>query len=141
MTRSSMLVVCLILTAAGATAQVYQSKDAEGNPVFSDRPSDGARAIEVPPTNSADSVEPREPSPAAPAARQAPAQPAAAQAATGRDEADDDYMYHGGADNEEARQRLKERREDAADRPDRDPPPQVQPLPSRSRSGVGGGRR
>lgn len=142
MIRWSVLIACLLVTAAGATAEVYESRDAAGNPVFSDRPSSGAKAIEVPPTNSADSVEPREPPPAPsapPAARQAPAQPAAAQAATERD--DDDYIYYGGADNDAARQRLEERREDAADRPDRDPPPRAQQLPTHARPGVGGGRR
>ncbi len=49
---------CLLgLALAGtASAQVYESKDAQGNPVFSDKPSAGAEEVKVPPTNSADPV-------------------------------------------------------------------------------------
>ena len=42
---------------AGATAQVYKSEDAEGNPVFSDVPAAGADAVELRDVNVADPVD------------------------------------------------------------------------------------
>lgn len=38
--------------------QIYQSKDADGNPVFTDQPSPGAKPIEIQETNSAGSITP-----------------------------------------------------------------------------------
>jgi hypothetical protein len=50
-----------------AGAQVYQSTDEQGNPVFSDSPTPGSEAVEVPEPNLGDAVEvpppPRPPEP------------------------------------------------------------------------------
>jgi len=149
---SSLLVsVTFGLAMAGtAHAQVYESKDAQGNTVFSDQPTAGAEVIKVPPTNSAEAVEVA-PRPAQPArAADTGAQPAARPAPAGGAQRvqDDDYIYYGGGavNNEEAEQRreeFKERREEGADKPGRESPPQVEPhrnTPA-ARPAVGGGGR
>ena len=51
----------IVLVSLGASAhfgnaQVYESKDADGQPVFSDTPTEGATPVEVKPTNQAESV-------------------------------------------------------------------------------------
>lgn len=48
-----------------ASAQVYESVDEQGTPVFSDRPSTGGQAIDIPRPNVSDAVE--VPPPSAPA--------------------------------------------------------------------------
>ena len=55
----SRVLVAISLAAAGGpgVAQVYETEDAEGHPVFSDKPSPGAQPVEVPPTNAAESVD------------------------------------------------------------------------------------
>lgn len=68
-----LLCVAPILCGA-AGAQVYQSKDANGNIVFSDKPSNGAEVITVAPTNTADPVQ-HIPALAAPDKKVPPAQP------------------------------------------------------------------
>ena len=45
-------------TLGQAQTKVYESTDAEGNPVFSDTPSEGANSMEIPATNIATPVEP-----------------------------------------------------------------------------------
>lgn len=63
-----LLPLAMILAASSVSAQtrVYESEDAEGNPVFSDEPDAGARTIEIPPANSADAPPPGStPAPAA----------------------------------------------------------------------------
>jgi hypothetical protein len=53
------LALSLAVTALSqAQTRVYESTDAEGNTVFSDTPSAGAKSMEVPPTNVATPVEP-----------------------------------------------------------------------------------
>jgi Domain of unknown function (DUF4124) len=140
---------CLLGLALGGTAsaQVYESKDAQGNPVFSDKPSAGAEVVKVPPTNSADPVAdaPERPEPAA-----AP-RPGTGAAAPGRrvndtEDDDDPYFYYGGADvDEEAarerREEARERREEGAVRPDGERPPGATTLPAAPRRAAGGGRR
>jgi len=63
-----------ILVVPGVSAQVYKSKDADGNPVFSDTPSEGAEKVEIRQANSANQPVPHaypeaedEPAPRAPA--------------------------------------------------------------------------
>ena len=50
---------CMLMVAWSAISQaeIYQSKDAEGNPVFTDTPSDGAQKVDLPQENIADAVE------------------------------------------------------------------------------------
>jgi hypothetical protein len=53
------IVLCLTLVAGSArvAAEIYETRDAEGNPVFSDTPSPDAEVVDVPETNTADTVE------------------------------------------------------------------------------------
>ena len=50
---------CTLVVAFSATAQaeIYESKDAEGNPVFTDTPTAGAEKVDLPQENIAESVE------------------------------------------------------------------------------------
>ncbi|MDH4041439.1 MAG: hypothetical protein OEV88_12350 [Gammaproteobacteria bacterium] len=131
----------------GANAQVYESKDAQGNTVFSDKPSPGAEVVKVAPTNSADPVAE---SPERPQSAKTPDQPKrnTGIAAAPDQQADDDYepAYYGGApvSNEEARQQweeAKQRREEAGDKPGVNPPPRVETRPATPRPAMSGGRR
>lgn len=58
--------VCLILLGlnGGAVAQVYKSYDANGNVIFSDKPTQGSREIEVTKPNVGDSFDVPPPAPA-----------------------------------------------------------------------------
>ena len=47
----------LACASIAADAQVYESRDAQGNPVFSDTPSPGAEVVELPESNLADPVD------------------------------------------------------------------------------------
>ncbi len=95
---SKLFLFCILAAALSgpASAEVYESKDAQGNTVFSDMPSQGAAEVKVPPTNSADpvAITPRPPpSPETPAKpRKSPANPAGSE----DEERDDDYLYYGG---------------------------------------------
>lgn len=62
--NSVLLVLVWIVSAAPAVAAIYQSTDAQGNAVFSDEPSGGATALELPPlpTYSAPKYRPARPS-------------------------------------------------------------------------------
>ncbi len=69
----------LLCTPAVALAQVYKSYDAEGNVVFSDKPSDGSSQVEVRQPNLSESIEvpppsatPSEPEPAPEPVTEAP---------------------------------------------------------------------
>ncbi|MGV8919388.1 MAG: DUF4124 domain-containing protein [Pseudomonas sp.] len=46
------LLLCLLLIALPATAEVYSYVDAQGNRVFTDRPHSGAKWVDIPPSNS-----------------------------------------------------------------------------------------
>jgi hypothetical protein len=130
-----------------ANAQIYESKDAQGNTVFSDRPSSGAEVIEVPPTNSADPVvETPRPPPSPDAADAAATRPERdRRPASGQDlQTDDDYIYYGDDERDdvvEDRIRREQRRDrDDIDRPDSDRP-QVDHRRDASRPAVRRGRR
>jgi Domain of unknown function (DUF4124) len=88
------IAVALISSPAGA--EVYESKDAQGNTVFSDMPSQGAAEVKVPPTNSADpvAITPRPPPPPETPAK--PRKSSASPAGSEHEERDDDYLYYGG---------------------------------------------
>ncbi len=47
-----------LLIAPLAQAEIYESKDAEGNVVFSDTPTSGAEVVDLTDTNTADAVQP-----------------------------------------------------------------------------------
>ena len=53
----------LLATSNTAFAQVYQSTDADGNPVFSDTPTPNGQEIQIPETNVGDAVEVPKPEP------------------------------------------------------------------------------
>ena len=144
---SKVLLPCIIGVAlsGAASAEIYQSKDAQGNTVYSDMPSQGAEAVKVPPTNSADpvAITPRPPSP--------PETPAKPKKSSGRpasaedEETDDDYLYYGDNYNrdeiDDRTEREKRRDEDDVAKPKRDRPV-VTPHGNVSRpAGGGGGRR
>ncbi len=133
----------------GASAQVYQSKDAEGNTVFSDKPSAGAEVVKVPPTNSADPVAdaPERPQPTpAPAKPRAKAGTSPGKGASGVDDDDEYPYYYGGTqvDSKEAQERreeARERREEGATKPAGERSPRAETLPAAPRRAAGGGRR
>lgn len=142
---SKILLPCMIGVALSATAsaEIYESKDAQGNTVFSDMPSQGAAEVKVPPTNSADpvAVTPRTPpSPETPAkSRKSPANPAGSQ----DEERGDDYLYYGGdydRDEIDDETRLEKRRDDGEARPITERP-RVEPHRNTSRPAAGGGGR
>jgi hypothetical protein len=149
----NVLAACIIgmaLTAA-ASAEIYQSKDAQGNTVYSDKPSQGAQPVNLPKTNAADPVV-EMPRPAATTEPPAPGKVAAKPAKpvqrakdVNNDNLHDDYYYDGynyNGNNDDSDHPRKDRRRDNDAKPDRDRPVKVQPLPSRpSRPAVGGGGR
>jgi hypothetical protein len=141
--------VAPILCGAGS-GKVYQSKDADGNIVFSDMPSDGAEVITVAPTNSADPVQ-HIPALAAPDKNAPPAQPATKLTTSEpqvehEDKDEDEQGYWIGNDGDDLHDlndtdnRLRDP-ESSRDTPIADRP-RVQPLPSGTRPAPGGaGRR
>ncbi len=129
---------------SAASAEVYESKDADGNTVFSDRPSQGAEEIKVPPTNSADPVAITPSPPASPETPAKPQKRSARPAGAGNEETDDDYLYYGDDydrdDIDDATRRERRRVDDVA-KPKSDRPV-VTPQRNVSRpAGGGGGRR
>lgn len=74
------LIKIIVLVSLGASghfgnAQVYESKDADGQPVFSDTPSQGAVPVDIKPTNKADGVEVKPPPAASPKAKKTESAP------------------------------------------------------------------
>ncbi|HEY6130939.1 MAG TPA: DUF4124 domain-containing protein, partial [Halioglobus sp.] len=150
MQMSKLLLPCIIGVALGGTAsaEIYQTKDAQGNTVYSDTPSQGAEAIKLPKTNSADPVveisrpEPTEAAPEKPRPAKTAKTAKTAESDHPYDENDDDYLIYGGSDDydaddqaarEERREELNERRNDR---------PHVEHHRNTSRpAGRGAGRR
>lgn len=64
-TRKLLIVVCLLVSPFVVAQAVYHSKDAKGNPVFSDQPKPGAKEVEVKPTNTTPALAPTYVSPQA----------------------------------------------------------------------------
>jgi hypothetical protein len=58
LTRKFLIVLCLSVSTLTGAQTVYHSKDAQGNPVFSDQPKPGAKAVEVKPTNTTPALTP-----------------------------------------------------------------------------------
>lgn len=127
------LLVTPLLTAAQST--IYQSTDAQGNPVFSGVPTADSEEVKLQPTNTADAVEVPPPAPETP-------EPQPLQE-TVQQETETTVIVSGSNDDwdgiydDTARERLRDRAEAGGDSP------QVNPLPSRG--GVirarNGGRR
>jgi hypothetical protein len=135
-----LFLVAPTLSAAGS-GQVYQSKDAQGNTVFSDMPSEGAQTIKVAPTNTADPVEDI-PALATPEETEPKAQPSAkTKNSPAREEVEDETDYWVGdepglddVDN------IRRRRDPGKNEPGVDRPRAVQ-LPAATRPAGVGGRR
>lgn len=58
MSRFFSVVLITMLLESGAIAQIYQTVDDQGNPVFSDTPSAGSDEVELPAANTADAPPP-----------------------------------------------------------------------------------
>ena len=114
--KNTTWLLALVGFAAIATVsaqQVYETEDAEGNPVFSDKPSQGAEPVDLPPTNVGDSVDvppPQTRAPSSSASGAAAAAPASGDAGYQRllNREDEDDRYRGGRldDDPEARHRV-----------------------------------
>lgn len=63
---TTMAVTLISLVSGIAQAEIYESKDAQGNPVFTDAPTAGAEKVELPTQNIADSVDVPPEAPATP---------------------------------------------------------------------------
>jgi hypothetical protein len=72
----SLVLVSVATAGSQGLAQVYESKDAEGHPVFSDQPAPDARPVDIAPANTADAVAAESPQPG----QAAPPKPATAPA-------------------------------------------------------------
>ena len=125
-----MLLACSM--AMAAQAQIYETRDAEGNPVFTDMPTQQAEEVELQPSNIADSVEPRPPEPAAPPAEDKASPPASEPSVR---------VVGGNDDLEDLREEVRQDRMREAVREHKDGGPvTVQPVP-RVRPHRGSGRR
>lgn len=50
--------IVTVLISAFAQAEIYEEKDADGNPIFTDSPASGAVEVDLPQSNVADAVKP-----------------------------------------------------------------------------------
>ena len=135
------LVVAPILCGAGSP-KVYQSRDADGNVVFSDMPSDGAEVITVTPTNTADPVQ-HIPALAAPDKQAPPALPVTKLTTSpadvgGTGEGEPEYWIGSDEDDLEGRDNGLSDRGPGPETPIADRP-RVQPLPGGVRPAAPGG--
>ncbi len=97
---ANILLSCILGVAlsSAASAEIYQSQDAQGNTVFSDMPSQGAEKVKVPPTNAAEpvAITPRpEPSPDAAETRAKPRKSSAKPAGAEDEKRDNEYLDYG----------------------------------------------
>jgi hypothetical protein len=88
-----------LLVQASASAQVYETEDAEGVPEFSDSPAPGAEVVDIPATNVMDApaAEPADEAPAPSRPEQAMSEPDSFGAGQG------EAVYYGGPDDEDVR--------------------------------------
>jgi len=56
--KTSLACIIAVLLSSAVQAEIYEEKDAQGNPVFTDTPAPGATEIGLPQTNTADAVTP-----------------------------------------------------------------------------------
>lgn len=93
-----------LLVQVSASAQVYESEDAEGVPEFSDAPTPGAEVVDIPSTNLMDAPPAEEAAPAAPGPQQAESFQGNDDAGAGQGEGDGEGVdYYGGDDDENVR--------------------------------------
>lgn len=112
-----MMAMALSVLSTGLAAQVYQTADEDGNPVFSDTPSAGASEVEIQTPNTAKSVEVRPQQPSE-AKQVEPAHSSASNAPEEQAERLDPYLIHSDEDN-------RRRHDQPEHRPDR---PTTQPI-------------
>lgn len=95
--RFSSVILFTLLLESGVMAQVYETVDDQGNPVFSDTPSTGAKEMELPTENIADapppSKRPAEVVPKSPP--KSPPEQGAPQRKTGKDQVDEEITRDG----------------------------------------------
>ncbi len=89
----------LVLLASTSTAQVYQTSDDKGNPVFSDKPSADATEVDLQQTNTTKSIDVPPPPPKQEQAAPAHAKPAQQQQNTEQTEQLDRYIVNNRDDN------------------------------------------
>lgn len=140
----SKMLLCGIAAAmlcTAASAQIYESKDAQGNTVFSDKPSQGAEEVKLSPTNTA-VPPPDRPTPALEVTPDPPRQRAVRHSDDDtsaddeeREDGEDDNYYYGdyGRGNDDVEERRRHRQERREQRPHVEP--------HRSGSPPGGGLR
>ena len=87
------VILLTLLLASGVKAQIYETVDDQGNPVFSDTPSQGAKEVELPTENIADAPPPST-RPAEVAPKPQPDQ-GAPQRKTGKDQVDEEITRDG----------------------------------------------
>lgn len=93
--RFSSVILFTLLLASGAMAQVYKTVDDQGNPVFSDTQSAGAKEVELPTENIADAPPPStRPAEVAPKPQPQPEQ-GAPQRKAGKDQVDEKITRDG----------------------------------------------
>ena len=113
----SQLIIAIALSTTLA-AQVYETADEDGNPVFSDTPSAGASEVEIQTTNTANSVEVRPES-------NPPKQPKAAErsenTAPEHNETLDPYLINSDSDERRRLDRPEHRPENKPERPSTQP--------------------
>lgn len=142
---SKLFLFCILaaVLSGPASAEVYESKDAQGNTVFSDMPSQGAAEVKVPPTNSADPVAITPRPPPSPETPTKPRKSSANPVGSEHEERDDDYRYYGDAydrDEIDDQNRREKRRDDGEARPKTERP-KAAPHRNASRPAAGGGGR
>lgn len=145
--KSIFFCILVVALSGPAGAEVYESKDADGNTVFSDMPSQGAEAIKVPQTNSADpvAITPRPPASDDTAVRTKKSSNRSAGAGSEERDDDDPYYYYGGDydrdDIDEQTRRERRRDDDGAVQPIGDRPVVTPHRGATRPAGGGGGRR
>jgi hypothetical protein len=115
----SQLSLAILLSVLSTTlaAQVYQTTDKDGNPVFSDKPSSGASEVEIQTTNTANSVEVRPES--SPPQRKAPER--SENTAPEQNETLDPYLVNSDRDDRRRLDRPGRQPENKPERPSRQP--------------------
>ena len=125
----SQLSVAILLSVLSTTlaAQVYQTTDEDGNPVFSDTPSAGASEVEIQTTNTANSVEVR-PESSPPKQKQPKAAESSENTAPAKDATLDRYLINSDRDERQRLDKPGQRPENRPERPSTQPARIVRPA-------------
>jgi hypothetical protein len=119
---TSQLIMAMVLSviSTALAAQVYETSDADGNPVFSDTPSAGASEVEIQTTNTAKSVEVR-PESSPPEQKQAKANNRNENTAPEQNETLDRYLINSDRDERRRSDKPEHRPENRPERPSTKP--------------------